>query len=180
MKYPSQQFLLSVFNYCSETGVLTRKIRPREHFSCDRTFDIYNRLYAGKDVTAKNELGYLLATINKKHYRAHRVIWIMRNGDIPEGLVIDHINGIVDDNRMSNLRAVTPTQNKRNTYGKGKQLPLGVYFDKSRGSYKASIGLGLDGKHKFKRFKTVEDAAAWRDDMIKLLGYDETHGKKGA
>lgn len=31
---------------------------------------------------------------------AHRIIWEMFNGAIPEGKEIDHINGVKSDNRI--------------------------------------------------------------------------------
>lgn len=177
MKYPSQDYLKSIFTYCKETGILTRKPRPREHFSSDRTFSMYNETYAGKPVSARNELGYVIAIINKKQYRAHRIAWIMEFGDI-DGYVIDHINGVTDDNRLNNLRLCSHSQNLRNMKKKDTELPLGIYFDKSRGAYKASVGLGEKGKAMFKRFKSVDDAVLWRDSMTKELGYHDFHGKK--
>lgn len=177
MKYPSQDYLKSIFTYCKETGILTRKTRPREHFSCDRTFNIYNLKFAGTAVSTKNELGYVIAIIDKKQYRAHRVAWIMEFGDV-DGYVIDHINGVTDDNRLDNLRLCSHSQNLRNMKKKDAELPLGVYFDKSRGAYKASFGLGEKGKAIFKRFKSVDDAVLWRDSITKELGYHDLHGKK--
>ena len=41
----------------------------------------------------------------------HRVLWENSNGVIPSDKVIDHINGIRDDNRLENLRVVTPLAN---------------------------------------------------------------------
>lgn len=177
----SQEFLQSIFDYCEETGVLTRKERPRDHFTSDRTFFMYNDMYAGSVVSAYTDQGYLVARLGKKLHRAHRVAWIIVNGEIPEGLVIDHINGIRDDNRISNLRCCSHKQNLRNMFGKEKinGLPLGVYYDKSRNCYSASVGLGEKGKAIKKRFSTVSEASAWRDSHTKSLNYDDSHGKKG-
>ena len=50
----------------------------------------------------------------KKCVRAHRVVWMAKNGRVPEGMVIDHINRKRSDNRLSNLRAVTPKENYMN------------------------------------------------------------------
>jgi hypothetical protein len=41
---------------------------------------------------------------------AHRVVWKLITGNDPQG-VVDHINGIRDDNRPDNLRDVTPAEN---------------------------------------------------------------------
>ena len=38
---------------------------------------------------------------------AHRAIWIYFNGEIPEGLEINHKQGIKDDNRLNNFELVT-------------------------------------------------------------------------
>lgn len=95
-----------------------------------------------------------------------------------DGYVIDHINGVTDDNRLDNLRICSHRQNLRNMKKKDTELPLGVYFDKSRGTYKASVGLGEKGKAVFKRFKSVDDAVLWRNSMTKELGYHDFHGKK--
>lgn len=44
----------------------------------------------------------------------HRVIWYYFKGEIPEGMEIDHRNGKPSDNRLENLRLVTPKENMNN------------------------------------------------------------------
>lgn len=44
----------------------------------------------------------------------HRLVYETFIDEIPEGYVIDHINTIRDDNRLSNLRCVTQKQNINN------------------------------------------------------------------
>lgn len=64
--------------------------------------------------------GYRLVSVRisgKKHQPvAHRVAWILTHGTIPDGLQIDHINGVRDDNRLCNLRLVTPHENQHNRH----------------------------------------------------------------
>ena len=50
----------------------------------------------------------------KERYQilAHRFVWIIFNGDIPDRLEINHINGIKNDNRLCNLELVTKSQNE--------------------------------------------------------------------
>lgn len=65
----------------------------------------------GKDYIA-NRL--VLKNGQKRWFFRHRVIWYYFNGEIPEGMEIDHINGNKQDNRLSNLRCVTHSENMNN------------------------------------------------------------------
>ena len=73
---------------------------------------------------------------------------------------IDHINGNSLDNRESNLRFCTRSQNMYN-HGPQKNNTTGykgVCFDKKRGKYMASISANRKQKN-IGRFDTAEDAA---------------------
>lgn len=48
--------------------------------------------------------------LNKK-FLVHRVVWEAFNGDIPEGYVIDHIDGNGQNNALNNLRILTQSDN---------------------------------------------------------------------
>jgi len=50
---------------------------------------------------------------------AHRLVWQHFFGDIPEGLTINHFNGIKDDNRPENLEVVTYSDNQKHAYSIG-------------------------------------------------------------
>ena len=69
-----------------------------------------------------------------KRILEHRVIYEMHHGPIPEGMEIDHINGIRDDNRIENLRVVTRTENQHNV-----KSVKGICFHKAAGKFMASI-----------------------------------------
>lgn len=91
----------------------------------------------GKVLCNLDRDGYIRVRLNGKEYRAHRVIWEMFNGDIPEGMLVDHIDHDVHNNRISNLRIATRQQNNFNSKAKSSNLPKGV--TKNGGKYRAKI-----------------------------------------
>ena len=63
--------------------------------------------------------GYRRYTIGGKMYSAHVLVYQTFIGEIPEGYVIDHIDGDKLNNNISNLRAVTQSKNVKNAYQNG-------------------------------------------------------------
>lgn len=58
----------------------------------------------------------------RKWFMVHRLVWEAFNGEIPNGLQIDHIDGNKTNNELSNLRCVTPKENINNTVTRKKYL----------------------------------------------------------
>lgn len=48
---------------------------------------------------------------------AHRVVWLAAHSNIPTGLVVNHVNGTRDDNRLVNLELVTHAENRAHADG---------------------------------------------------------------
>lgn len=88
----------------------------------------------------------------KKTYTAHRLMWEKFFGPIPVGYVVDHINGIKNDNRLENLRLATVTENAMNRQSanrnntSGSKVP-GVSYYAPRQKYR--VTLIVDGKQRF-------------------------------
>lgn len=112
---PTREYLLETFSYNKSTGILVWRKRPRHHFKTDHWHKVWNSRYSGSMAHNMATNGYVLVNINKTKRCAHRVIWTMVKGPIPDGYEIDHRNGIRSDNRISNLRLATRCQNRANS-----------------------------------------------------------------
>lgn len=125
-------------------------------------------------------------------YSLHKVVWVMHYGNVLPGTIIDHIDGNPLNNKISNLRAVTQTQNMRNkkSCGKNKSGIVGVRFCglPATGSWRAQCR-SLEGgvEQKYFSVKTYGHEQAFllacehRTAMIVELnlqgaGYTERHG----
>jgi hypothetical protein len=86
-------------------------------------FGVRNAPFRGKRPGSKG--GYVVCKPDGRHLAlVHRILWESVNGAIPDGLEINHINGVKDDNRISNLEAVTHAENMKHAYTTGlMQLP---------------------------------------------------------
>lgn len=89
---------------------------------------VFTKRDTGRKMGFAKEDGYLRLNLGRRKYAAHRLAWLYMTGSFPEKL-IDHRNGIVDDNRFENLREASYQQNVVNAKGFGRRgLPKGVRF----------------------------------------------------
>lgn len=127
-----------------------------EAIVCDCHFDevkeyrwYYKEGYALRNGTSYRRAGKRI----RKGIRMHVVI-----NETPDGLETDHINGDKLDNRCSNLRTATKSQNmwnRRKQYGRSKYK--GVYWQKDVGRWKAQYQKN-NVKHYLGLFDSEEDA----------------------
>lgn len=96
--------------------------------------------------------GYIHISLNGKKYLAHRLVWELHNGEIPKGLVVDHINQDKTDNRIENLRIVSYSLNALNT-----KKTKGVRKHSSVNRWQAYITISGCYKH-LGNFSREEDA----------------------
>lgn len=142
-----------IWDYRPETGTLTWAIPPCAHVS------------AG-DVAGSSNHGYLDVKYKGVHYLVHRLVWLITTGEWPVN-EIDHINGIRDDNRISNLREATSRENKLNLkcHRKGK-LAYTTYVG-ARGKWMARTPR-IEGRQKnIGYYNTMEEANAVAEQWIR-------------
>ena len=168
------------FYYCSATGHLFWKSRLSNEFKTVPACKTWNSRFANKpagyDSSADSKgRKYRKVQIAGKNYYAHRIIMSMES-DVPHGMEIDHINGNGIDNRLSNLRVVTSSENSKNlrNTGKNKSGCVGVHFDNRAKLWVSVIQSGGISKH-LGSFKDFIDAKNARIDAEIKLKFHANH-----
>jgi len=112
---------------------------------------------AGKVAGFTEVNGYLIIRINNNNYYAHRLVWLFITGNFPS--VIDHINGVRNDNRLSNLRECTDQQNQWNhkNYSTNTSGIKGVSWNTRMQKWKVAIRTEIGIIH-LGYFKSLDDA----------------------
>jgi hypothetical protein len=110
-----------------------------------------SRALAGDEAGCLHKTGYRKIEINRKFYLSHRLIYMYHNGEIADGLHIDHIDRDKLNNNIENLRLVTHQENHFNTDAKG------YYFNKLANKFMARIGINGKSVH-LGLFDTEEEA----------------------
>ncbi len=130
------------------------------------------RLKAGDIAGGKTKKGYIHITVDGHRAYAHRLAWLYVHGEWP-AQHIDHINGDVSDNRISNLRPATPQENQWNSKKPRTNTTgfKGVTRVKSSGRYIAQIHYANGSKY-LGSFLTAEEAhQAYAEASARLHGH---------
>lgn len=116
--------------------------------SLNRNFRNGNRKSKGKILKGRpNKRGYLRVVLSGKDFRVHQLVAMAFLNHKPKGMevVVDHINGVKDDNRLENLRLVTQRENCKPNKLTSKYT--GVHFCKYADRYISKIF--INGKSKY-------------------------------
>jgi len=115
-KLPPLPVLRELFTADAEAGKLYWKICPSP------------RKAAGEEAGRPSIQGRRYVTIDNNMYAVSRILWMLYTGRDPGANYIDHINGDPSDNRLCNLRSVTPGENGINKKPYGATGHRGVYY----------------------------------------------------
>ena len=160
----TQARIKEILNYNSNTGFLT--------WTVSRS----SRCIAGAEINGRRKDGYVCIGIDGVLYRAHRIIWLLSYGEMPDE--IDHINGIRDDNRLCNLRSVTRQENAQNSRLKNTNANgiNGVHFYKRTENWMVAIYFEYEKIH-LGYFDNFFDACCARKSAEIKYGFHSNHGK---
>lgn len=145
---------------------------------CDAEGNVYSKA-KNRKLAAFNHGGYLGVSLDlglKKRgtiTKAHRVVWTYFNGLIPDGQVINHIDGNKKNNRISNLECVTHSANMKHAYDKLGKMDFSG--DKSSNALFSNAQV-LEMRRKFannlaNRSELIEQTGVTASNLTDILSY---------
>jgi hypothetical protein len=141
----TQDQLKTLLDYNPDTGEFTWRVKQGP------------KIKEGKKAGTTRPDGYQKININYTQYYSHRLAWLYMTGELTAD--IDHIDRDPSNNRFSNLRAVTKSQNQHNRVKQCNNTSgyKGVIYFKPTGKWRANIW--VKGKNNYLGyFDTPEEA----------------------
>jgi hypothetical protein len=132
--------ICNVLKYEPDTGIIRWKV------------DV-SRLKAGDIAGSIKSSGYIMVRVNGYLYTASRIAWVLTHGSIDKTLVVDHIDRNPLNNRLSNLRLVTQSENCHNKKHRVSEFGVGITKHKN-----GKLQVQIRGKY-LDLFDNVQDAA---------------------
>jgi hypothetical protein len=165
----NQEYLKKRLKYYPETGIFT-------WIRCNLSSSVGVKCIDGKVAGTIKDDGYIMITIDKKRYRAHRLAFLYMTGKFPEGQV-DHINHRRNDNRYENLRDVTHIENCKNkATGKRNKSGMGGVW-KGRSGKWLVYAVSNNKRYYLGCYSDFNDACAARVKFNMGNDFHESHGR---
>ena len=102
-----------------------KELKQNNNYLINEYGDVVNK-QTGFKLSGHNRNGYRRFDLQGKIYTAHLLVYTNFIEDIPEGKVIDHIDGNKSNNYFQNLRAVSQSVNMENAHLNGHKGQVGV------------------------------------------------------
>lgn len=161
---PSVDLILSAVSICHDTGIVKW---------------VHSGKIAGAKYTTKQGKSYRQIKLFGVVYPLHRVVAKACGILTDESMQVDHVNGNGLDNRICNLRQVTPSQNSQNSRMQ-KTNTSGVpdvCFNKTVGKWQARIS--VNGKRISLGYYSSIDCAAKARKLAEIkYNYHPNHGSE--
>lgn len=122
-------YIRSLFKYDPASGILFWDVkRPK--------------VVLGAEAGSTSSTGYKRVTVDGRSYKVHRIIWAIQTGEWPSS-DIDHIDGVRDNNKWSNLRLASKSQNGMNRKRTNSNTSgvKGVYWHSRASKWAAQVKL---------------------------------------
>ena len=148
------EMIRALMTYDPTTGVFTRKVT------------VASNAKAGMTAGSLHSTGYVHIRINRVDFKAHRLAWLYVHGVWPEG-PIDHANGVLDDNRIANLREASFQQNCANAKLRKDNSSGSKGVKRFKNRWQARIG--ENGKIHLGAYDTKAEAAAAYAGAAKVM-----------
>ena len=121
-----------ILDYDPETGIFTWRVAR-------------GGMKPGAKAGGRNPGGYTTVSIDSKSVYLHRLAWLLVYGAWPN--IIDHINGVRDDNRIANLRDVSGTENQQNRRSPPRSKKSGAPLGVTRNNRKWRATISMNNKN---------------------------------
>lgn len=143
----SRNRLMELFNYDSSTGKITWRVAHN------------NRCPIGSEAGWWSK-GYRVLTVDRERIPAHQAVWMIVYGQWPLS-DLDHIDTDKANNRISNLREATMSQNLANANRRSDNQSgfKSVHWHNTRNKWTAQINIGGKRRH-LGLFATAAEAHA--------------------
>jgi len=132
------------------------------------------KTYSGKEISKplkpSHSEGYVRVQFYGKRYFVHKLMYWWYNGVYPDK--VDHKDGNVENNRLSNLRIANDRQNSINRKPSGVSEFLGVYYHKKNNRWCSSIKPDKSSKVFLGSFTSEREAA-----LVYNYKAKEVHGE---
>lgn len=119
-----------------------------------------------------DKVGYRYLMVDGTEYPVHHLVWFFENGEWPQDKDVDHKDMNRLNNKITNLRLASRSQNMQNTEAH-KDSSTGVKGVTQRENGKFSVRISVNGKYKcFGCFESLEFA-----ELVAKEARDKYHGE---